>query len=273
MLDRRGEKRPIVIVGDIHGSFYTLTETLLPKLGFASDGSHPDNLLLVSVGDLHDRAGVHGVAVGDPSLSGAVSTLRWAMEWSAKGALDVVDSNHGKKLARKLTTGETKGPDGSPFGHGLDDTLEDLYAQEDSDILIPLVTEFLGSRPSFALYSGGPTGEIAVAHAALKNRFIGAESMTRKEKDFCIFPRAFDWYGTATVVVGHVVTPGVIRESNTRNDGSPAGDVIRIDTGAFDGGGLSVYLPDSDTTVTVPTDSRDLPDEDRRYRNRFEETS
>lgn len=270
MLDRRNEKRPIAIVGDIHGAFYTLTEGLLPKLGFAPDGTHPDNLLLVSVGDLHDRAGVHGVAVGAPELSGAVQTLRWAMEWTATGCLDVVDSNHGKKLARKLATGERTAANGEPFGHGLDDTIEDLYAQADRDELLPKVADFLASRPSFALYSGGPSGEVAVAHAALKKRFIDAESMTRKERDFCIFPREFKWYGHATVVVGHVVTEGIVRESNTRDDGTPAGDIIRIDTGAFDGGGLSVYLPDSDTTVTVPTDVRDMPDESRRYRNRYE---
>lgn len=269
ILDKRNENRKIVIVGDIHGCYYTLTEGLLPALGFDSDGNHPENLKLVSVGDLHDRGGIYGLQSPDVTDSGAVKTLRWALEWTKKGSLDVVDSNHGKKVSRKLITGERADSDGKLFGHGVSDTLKDIDLQPDAETLIPELIEFLQSRPSFARYSGGPTGEIIVAHAAVNHNFLNLEDLTRKEKDYCIFPREFIWKGSATVVVGHVVTEGVKRERYTRSDGSLAGEIIRIDTGAYDGGGLTAYFPETDTSITVPTDARDYPDETRRERNKF----
>lgn len=269
ILDRRSDGRPIVIIGDIHGAFFTLTESLLPALGFSPDGQHPDNKRLVSVGDLTDRAGVFGVQAGNPEDSGAVKVLRWAMDWTERDALDVTDSNHGKKLAAKLRSGDRLSPTGEPFGHGLDDTLADIDALENSAEFSATVIEFLNSRPYIARYSGGPTGELLVAHAAVNNHTLNAEVSTKRGRDSCIFPREFEWYGPQTVVVGHVVTEGVVRERFTRTDGAPTGEIIRIDTGAFDDGGLTAYFPDSDTSVTVPTDPRDLADEARRERNRF----
>lgn len=270
VLDRRSDLNPVAIVGDIHGCYFTLTEGLLPALGFNPDGTHPEGIRLVSVGDLHDRGGIFALENGDPSTSGAVNVLRWAMKWSALGVLDVVDSNHGKKLARKLITGERLDKDGEPFKHGLSDTLEDIDLQPDVTELSEAISSFLSSRPSVALYSGGPTGTIAVAHAAVHPSFLKEGVRSRREKDYCIYPREFEWYGSASVVVGHVVTDGPVYQRSARSDGEQAGPVIRIDTGAADGNGLTAYLSHEQRTITVPTDPRDLPDDARRWRNRFD---
>ena len=45
---------PLDVVGDIHGEVEAL-RSLLRHLGYAEDGTHPDNRRLVFVGDLTDR--------------------------------------------------------------------------------------------------------------------------------------------------------------------------------------------------------------------------
>ena len=45
---------PLDIVGDVHGEIDAL-RTLLGHLGYAEDGSHPENRRLVFLGDLTDR--------------------------------------------------------------------------------------------------------------------------------------------------------------------------------------------------------------------------
>lgn len=53
--------RPLDIIGDIHGEIDAL-ELLLERLGYRTDGSHPDNRIPVFIGDLVDRGpDSHGV--------------------------------------------------------------------------------------------------------------------------------------------------------------------------------------------------------------------
>jgi hypothetical protein len=61
---------PIDIVGDIHGEIDAL-EALLERLGYRSNGSHPDNRRLVFIGDLVDRG---------PDSPGVVKRVRELVE-------------------------------------------------------------------------------------------------------------------------------------------------------------------------------------------------
>lgn len=274
ILDRRDSSDKYAVVGDIHGSYYTLMN-LVKLLGFTEEGKHPQGLRLVSVGDLHDRGGIFGVQAGDPSLSGAVNCIRWAMDWEAKGVLDVVNSNHGIKLAQRLAKGIPL-EEMPTFGHGMDDTIADLHYQPDATELIPAVEEYLRSRPLAARYSGGPTGEIIVAHAGVRKSGLTATDVNNKRMNSYIYHflynRELEWFGSETIVVGHVITDGPVRQKAVRTDGKPSGEVIRIDTGAGgDGDGkLTAYLPHTDSFVTIPLDPRDIPDAERLARNAFD---
>ena len=224
----------IVVVGDIHGCWYTL-EKLIAELG-GIDGRIPDDITLVSVGDIHDK-GKYSTKV-----------LRWAMENVAAGKLVVVDSNHGRALHRRITNRK------SPAKASVDATFRELAAEPDGESLLHAVDEFIKSRPVFARIAGGPTGEIVVAHAAATPRLFGTKRLSASEVRFHLLTREFQWFGDAICIVGHVRTPDPVRIPT-----SGAGCLIRLDTGCAEPGGrLTAWLANEDRFISVPVDSRDL---------------
>ena len=251
--DRRQLRGDFVVIGDVHGCWFTL-QNLLITLG-ATDGQAPRGLTLVSVGDLHDKGGVIGVGSQDPTVSGAANVLRWAIDMYDSGQLLAVDSNHGRHLARRIAAGPLQAP-----RHGSTEvTYQDLLAQPDAAALLPRVSRFLHDVPPFLRLSAGPTGEVVIAHAAATERLLDADSLRRAEYDYFLYTdEDIRWTGSQTLVTGHVQVPEPVRiPQRTRDDKRP-GAVLRIDTGVDKGGGLSAYLPHEDRFVTVPTDPRDL---------------
>ena len=89
--DRRDERDPFDIVGDVHGCYDELTE-LLGLLGYQPDEvsamRHPDGRRLVFVGDLVDRG---------PKIVAAVTLARRMVE---AGQAFCVPGNHDNKLLR-----------------------------------------------------------------------------------------------------------------------------------------------------------------------------
>lgn len=224
----------IVVVGDIHGCWYTL-ESLISELG-GTDGNIPDGITLVSVGDIHDK-GRHSTKV-----------LRWAMENVNAGKLVVVDSNHGRALHRRITNRK------SPAKASVDATFRELAAEPDGESLLLAVDSFIKSRPVFARIAGGPTGEIVVAHAAATPRLFSSRRLTASEVRFHLLTREFQWFGDAICVVGHVRTPDPVRIP-----ASGSGSLIRLDTGCAEPGGrLTAWLASEDRFISVPVDDRDL---------------
>jgi hypothetical protein len=253
--DRRRLAGDFAVIGDIHGCWYTLL-TLIERLG-GSNGRPPSGMTLISVGDLHDKGGVIGL--DDPqgvSHSGAVNVLRWALAEHGAQRLEVVDSNHGRSLTRRISEGT---PARLGRGRSVEVTLADLLAQEDAATLVPAVKEFLGNRPPFLRLSAGPTGELVVVHAAATERLLNTDILRRGEYDYHLYTEDdFRWTGPQIVVTGHVSVNEPTRLRQPSLNGNPVGDVLRIDTGVDEGNGLTAYLPHLDQFVTVPTDPRDL---------------
>lgn len=241
------------VIGDVHGCWYTLTN-LIETLG-GKDGRPPQGLTFVSVGDLHDKGGMIGATQPDPTVSGAVKVLRWALKLSSERGLVTVDSNHGRHLARRIARGPAQ-----QARHGSTEvTYQDLLVQPDAETLLGEVSKFLHDVPPFVRLSAGPTGEMIVAHAAVAERLLSADVLRRAEYDYFLYTDDdFRWTGPQTVVTGHVHVPSPTRTPQSPIDGRGVGAVLRIDTGVDKGTGLTAYLPHEDCFVTVPTDPRDL---------------
>ncbi|NLG24182.1 MAG: polynucleotide kinase-phosphatase [Clostridiales bacterium] len=233
--DRRGERGPFDIIGDVHGCYDELRE-LLTDLGYAEDGgsmAHPDGRRAVFLGDLCDR--------GPRNMD----VMRLVMAMVHAGSALCVPGNHDMKLLRHLS-GRGVQP-----AHGLQATLDEL-AQEDEAFRASVV-KFLDGLVSHYVLDGG---RLVVAHAGIKEPFQGRGSI--RVRDFCLYgettgevdeyglPVRLNWAeeyrGVATVVYGHVpqVEPAVLNNTYC------------IDTGCVFGGRLTALRYPERTLLSVP---------------------
>jgi len=241
--DRRGERGPFDIIGDVHGCSAEL-EILLDQLGYRvadQDGSptrrHPEGRRVVFVGDLVDRG---------PDSPGV---LRLVMDMVGAGSALAVPGNHDMKLVRKLMGKDVK------IAHGLAETLEQLAALPDGS-REPFMAEaksFLDGLISHLWLDGG---NLVVAHAGLKEDMHGRGSgavrafamfgETTGEIDEFGLPVRLNWAaeyrGKAAVVYGHTPTPTAEWINNT----------ICVDTGCVFGGKLTALRYPERELVEVP---------------------
>ncbi|HEX9299158.1 MAG TPA: polynucleotide kinase-phosphatase [Actinomycetota bacterium] len=222
--DRRDERGPFDVIGDVHGCLDELVE-LLTELGWAVDvgthtASHPDGRVAVFLGDLVDR-GPNTPAV-----------LRLVMNMTASGDAICLPGNHENKLARALKGANVK------ITHGLGETLEQLKVEPPafSDQVLAFIDGLIGH-----LVLDG--GRLVVAHAGMREEMQGRASgavrafalygeTTGETDEFGLpvrFPWAQEYRGSAMVVYGHTPTPEPDWINNT----------ICIDTGCVFGGRLT----------------------------------
>ncbi|WP_437552583.1 polynucleotide kinase-phosphatase [Sorangium sp. So ce367] len=224
--DRRDERGPFDIIGDVHGCFDELVE-LLEALGYKLEGlpdaprvSPPEGRRAIFLGDLVDRG------------PRSPDVLRLAMAMVASGAALCVPGNHDVKLLKKL-----RGRDVKPT-HGLERTLEQL--ESETDAFKAKAADFIDGLVSHYVLDDG---NLAVAHAGVKEAFQGRGSGAVRE--FCLYgettgetdeyglPVRYNWAseyrGKAMVVYGH--TPTTVAEWENRT--------ICIDTGCVFGGALT----------------------------------
>jgi protein phosphatase len=235
--DRRAERGPFDIIGDVHGCHPELV-SLLGELGYGvgPDGlsaSPPEGRRAVFVGDYVDRG---------PDTP---SVLRLVMNMTAAGHAICVPGNHDAKLVRKLQGRDVK------VTHGLGETLAQLAPETDQ--FRDEVREFLRGLVSHVVLDDG---ELVVAHAGMKQAYQGRSSS--RVRDFALFgettgetdefglpvrlPWASEYRGRAAVVYGHtpIATPEWI--NNT----------INIDTGCVFGGKLTALRWPERDLVSVP---------------------
>jgi len=224
--NKKNEKGPFDIIGDIHGCYDELCE-LLSELGYKVDvencnAKHPENRKVVFLGDICDR-GPKNVAV-----------IRLVMNMVEAGDAWCIAGNHDVKLHRKL-----KGAD-VQLSHGLDKTVKELETQDEE--FIAKVKNFLDGLISHYVFDDG---KLVVAHAGLKEKYQGRGS--GRVREFCLYgdtngeideyglpvrlPWANEYRGRALVVYGHIPTPEVQLLNNT----------ACIDTGCVFGGKLTAY--------------------------------
>jgi protein phosphatase len=234
--DRRDERGPFDIIGDVHGCADELEE-LFVRLGYerttiADSGpgwssiayKPPGDRKTVFLGDLVDR----GPRVLD-SLSIARNMVRagWAL---------CVPGNHDIKLMRKLRGSDVR------ITHGLAETLAEIEALNESvrdEFRVSLASWLDGLVSHYVL----DDGRLVVAHAGMKESMQGRGS--GKVRDFALYGEttgetdefglpvrhnwAAEYRGAATVVYGHTPVPEPEWLNRT----------INIDTGCVFGGSLT----------------------------------
>jgi polynucleotide kinase-phosphatase len=247
--DRRGERGPFDVIGDVHGCASELEE-LLELLGyeaverrpgeFPGGGpvyAHPEGRRAVFVGDLVDRG---------PRILDSIRIVRNMVE---HGSAHAVPGNHDVKLVRALRARDVQ------ISHGLERTLAELDAlpQERRQLARDETVRFLDPLVSHYVFDDG---ELVVAHAGMKQEMQGRGS--GKVRDFALYgettgetdqfglPVRWNWAaeyrGRAMVVYGHTPVPAPEWLNRT----------INIDTGCVFGGRLTALRYPEQTLVSVP---------------------
>lgn len=242
-MDRRSEKGPFDIIGDVHGCAEELI-ALLGRLGYrltlhgegatrrVDIASVPPGRRVAFVGDLVDR----GPASPD--------VVRIVMTLVRSGLAIAVPGNHDVKLLRWLDGRNVKA------NHGLDRTIAQLATEPDA--FKAEVHAFLDGLVSHAWLDGG---ELVVAHAGIKEEMIGRAAGAVRE--FCLYGErsgevdhlglsvryhwAAEYEGQPAIVYGHTPVPEPEWVNNT----------LCIDTGCCFGGKLTALRWPERETVSV----------------------
>ena len=233
--NRRDERGPFDIIGDVHGCYDELL-ALLDKLGYDIQPSHitpPPGRKAIFLGDLVDRG---------PKTP---QVLDLVMQMVDSGTALCVPGNHDTRLVRAL-----QGKKVRPT-YGLSETLEQLesYPIEDHK----RYAKFLDSLVSHYILDNG---NLIVAHAGMKEELAGRTSGTVRafalygettgETDEYGLPIRLNWAaryrGKATVVYGHTPVSDLEWLNNT----------INIDTGCTYGGALTALRYPEKESVSVP---------------------
>ncbi|MEM8760463.1 MAG: polynucleotide kinase-phosphatase, partial [Pseudomonadota bacterium] len=244
--DRRQDRGPFDIIGDVHGCFDELT-ALLGQLGYELDPFEPGESLL---GARHAQGRI-AFFVGDLTDRGPrnVDVLRLVMGMCAEGSGRCVMGNHDFKLNKWLKGRKVQ------LNHGLDLTATEL--EKCTPAFRKQVTEFTYDLRSHQWLAGG---DLVVAHAGLKEEMHGRGSAavrsfamfgeTTGEIDEFGLPVRLAWAreyrGHADVVFGHVP----VREAEWLNS------TLDIDTGCVFGGKLTALRWPERETVSVPAASQ-----------------
>jgi protein phosphatase len=238
--NRRDERGPFDIIGDIHGCFDELVE-LLKELGYEIS-TQPSGEIVVE-----PPQGRKAIFVGDFVDRGpkVAEVLRLVMGMQKTGAAICVPGNHDVKLVRAL-----QGRNVNPT-HGLAESLSQL--EEESAEFKTQITEFLNGLVGHYVLD---SGKLVVAHAGMKAELQGRASghvrefalygETTGETDEFGLPIRVNWAdeyrGAAMVVYGH--TP--VAEPQWVNR------TINIDTGCVFGGKLTALRYPEKELVSVP---------------------
>jgi polynucleotide kinase-phosphatase len=220
--NRKADKGPFDVIGDVHGCYDELIE-LLNKLGYET----------TEVGRIVPPTGRKAIFLGDLVDRGPKTpeVLHLVMSMVARGFALCVPGNHDVKLLRKLRGKNVQ------ITHGLAETLQQLEA---TPAFLPTIEKFIDSLIGHYVLD---EGRLVVAHAGMKERYIGRASgrvrefalygETTGETDEFGLPVRYNWAaeyrGFPHVVYGHTPVP----EADWLNR------TINIDTGCVFGGKLT----------------------------------
>jgi protein phosphatase len=237
--DRKFDTGPFDIIGDVHGCYDELVQ-LLRTLGYRIETTNGDVAVTppagrkaIFLGDLNDRG---------PKV---VEVLKLVMSMVKAGTGLCLPGNHDAKLLRKLRGKNVQ------ITHGLAETLQQFETQPAE--FAAEVAKFIDSLVGHYVLDGG---RLVVAHAGMKERYIGRAS--RRVREFALYgettgetdefglPVRFNWAaeyrGSAAVVYGH--TP--VLEADWLNR------TINVDTGCVFGGKLSALRWPEKEIISVP---------------------
>jgi len=234
--NRKHDHGPFDIIGDVHGCSAELL-ALLQNLGY--DTTEPDRIVpppgrkAIFLGDLVDRG---------PDSPGV---LRLVMSMVEQATALCLPGNHDVKLLRKLRGKNVQ------VTHGLAETLDQLKTE--SPEFLRKVEQFIDSLVGHYALDGG---RLVVAHAGMKERYIGRAS--RRVREFALYGEttgetdefglpvrhnwAAEYRGPASIVYGHTPVPQADWLNRT----------INIDTGCVFGGSLTALRWPEREIVFVP---------------------
>ena len=249
--DKRTERGPFDIIGDVHGCCDEL-EALLGRLGYVAAClddddpqwsnrafAHPESRKAVFLGDLVDR----GPRVLD--------TVRLVRNMVRAGSALCIPGNHDVKLVRKLRGKNVQ------ITHGLAETLAEIDALPE-DVRTPFCKDLADFLDDLVSHYVLDDGQLVVAHAGMKQEMQGRGSgrvrefalygETTGETDEFGLPIRFNWAaeyrGPAMVVYGHTPVP----EPDWLNR------TVNIDTGCVFGGKLTALRYPEREFVSVPAE-------------------
>lgn len=234
-------------VGDVHGCYEEFME-LLRLLGYVRGKDdtyrHPQGRKLLSLGDITSRG------------PDSIKMLQFFIRHIASGTAEMVDSNHGWKIARWL--------DGRAvtLAHG-DEKVEEEFRRFQQEFgpkktaqLKEQSRRLLFSSPSHMMVRQKDKLVAVAVHAGIRDDYIGMESLA--VHTFCRYgdvagigpdgrPIRKDWSKgrkskEPLIVWGHDPRPQPERQNGTLN----------IDQGCVFGGMLTAYRFPEDELVSVP---------------------
>jgi protein phosphatase len=239
-VDRRDDRGPFDMIGDVHGCFDELV-ALLEKLDYTVDRSTlevtpPSGRKVVFLGDLVDRG---------PNTPRVVRLVKGMVD---AGTALCLPGNHENKLIRKLSGRDVQ------MTHGLPETMKQLSGEPEQ--FLHDLRVFLEGLVSHYVLDGG---NLVVAHAGLPEAYQGRTSArvrnfalygetTGETDEFGVAVRhdwASDYRGDAMVVYGH--TP--VREPAWLNR------TICLDTGCVFGGRLTALRYPEKQLVAVDAEA------------------
>ncbi len=237
--DKRAEHGPFDIIGDVHGCADELEE-LFARLGYVREAGgpyqHPAGRKAVFVGDLCDRG---------PRI---VDAVHIAIDMVEAGNAFCVPGNHDVKLMRYLQGKKVL------VTHGLEASIQQIEALDDAERVAfnKRFSTFVDGLVSHLVFDDG---KLVVAHAGMKEEYIGRASGTIRE--FALFGEttgetdeyglpvrgnwAAQYKGQATIVYGHTPTPAAEWLNRT----------INIDQGVVFGGKLTALRYPENEIVSV----------------------
>ena len=241
--DKKEEKGPFDIIGDVHGCFEEL-KLLLIKLGYNINETEerdnnfgytiiaPENRKVVFVGDLVDRG---------PDTP---RVLRVVMSMVNSGIAYCVPGNHDLKLQKYLNGKQVQ------LKHGLEESVKQL--ESESIRFKNIVEKFIYGLISHYVFDNG---NLVVSHAGLIEEMHGRASGA--VRSFCMYgettgeidefglPVRYNWAkeyrGKAKVVFGHTPVPEAEWLNRT----------IDIDTGCVFGGKLTALRYPEEELVSI----------------------
>jgi protein phosphatase len=241
--DKRDDKGPFDIIGDVHGCADEL-QALLAKLGFVVTWSEDRGERAVTV---TPPAGRKAVFLGDLVDRGPNSpdVLRIVMSMVEAGTGYCIQGNHERKFGRWLEGRKVT------VAHGLQQTIDQVEGQDRG--FREKLPAFLDGLRSHLWLDGG---RLAVAHGGLKAEMIGRGSgavrefalygETSGEIDEFGLPVRADWAasyrGETSVIYGHTPIPEAQWVNNT----------LCIDTGCVFGGKLTALRWPERELIEVP---------------------
>ena len=244
MADKRDEQIDFIVIGDIHGCFYTLMDLInFAKINI--DGF--EHFKIISVGDITNKGGIISSIKGEVNESGSVNVLRWALELTKEGKLLSVDSNHGRHLSKRLRSKyESRNPN-------VEYTYKDIMLQPDCKIFRKNVLQFLDSLPPYLRVNSKAGREYIIAHASVSQRLLELNKLSKPEYDYFLFNNNdFKWSGDSTVITGHCAVSEPTRVVNNN------AELIRLDTKVETGNGLSFYDSKNNMLYKIPTNIKDM---------------